>query len=75
MTTRWVRDVQRLLADEAASYGGRVRVEYTGSNHLRAIISVGASEIPIVCSLTPSSWSSGRKIRANARRALRNLAT
>jgi hypothetical protein len=73
MTDRRIRDLRRLLAIEAAPYGARVRIEKTAGSHLRGIFSVGAREVFIITAFSASDWRFARKVRADARRVLRNL--
>jgi hypothetical protein len=73
MTDRRIRDLRRLLTDEAAPYGARVRIEKTNGSHLKSTFSVGEREAYMVSAYTPSDWRASRKVRADARRILRNL--
>jgi hypothetical protein len=73
MTDRRIRDLHRLLADEAAPYGAKVRIEHTDGGHLRGVFSVGTREAYIITASSPSCWRSSRKVRLTARRILRNL--
>jgi hypothetical protein len=76
MTSRRIRDFRQFLVDEAAPFGATVRrIEVTHGGHLRGVISAGGHEVSIIASLSPSCWRAGRKVRANARRALRSLPT
>jgi hypothetical protein len=70
---RRLRDLQRLLADEAAPYAARVRIEKTNGSHVKSTFSIGVRKAFIVSAYTPSDWRFARKVRADARRVLRNL--
>jgi hypothetical protein len=75
MTARRLRDLRRLLEAEAEAYSAAVRIEHTGSTHVKAVFNVAGRQTFIITGLTPSDWRHGRKVRADARRALRNLTT
>jgi hypothetical protein len=70
---RRLRDLRRLLTAEAAPFGAKVRIERTNGSHIRGIFRVGAREASIVTAFTPGDWRFDRKVRADARRVLRNL--
>jgi hypothetical protein len=73
VTDRRLRDLLRLLTAEAAPFGARVRIEKTAGSHIKSTFSVGAREGFIVSAFTPGDWRYARKVRADARRVLRNL--
>ena len=73
MTARRIRDLRRLLQAEAQVYGAHVRIEHTGSTHLRAVFSHGDGQVFILAAATPSDWREHRHLRARARRALRSI--
>jgi hypothetical protein len=75
MTDRRLRDLHRLLTDEAARHGAEVKIEFTGGSHLKSTFSVGAREAFIITAFTASDWRFQRKVRSDARRVLRNLTT
>ena len=70
---RRTRDLYRLLAVEAEPYGAKVQIERTNGGHLKGIFSIGEHEVFIIASFS-SSTRCDRYVRADARRALRNLA-
>jgi hypothetical protein len=73
MTSRRIRDLRRLIEAEAQVYDARFRIMQTGRDHLRIVFSQGANHAFIITASTPSDWRYCRKVRADARRALRNL--
>jgi hypothetical protein len=73
--TRRYRDLLRLLQTEAESYSASVVIERTNGGHMRSTFSVGARTAFIIVSNSPSDWRVHRKVRADARRALRTLTT
>jgi hypothetical protein len=74
MTSRRIRDLYRLLVDEAAPYGAAVRIKQTNGGHLRSIFSVGAREMFIITPLSPGNTRRfDRNVRTVARRVLSNL--
>jgi hypothetical protein len=73
MTDHRIRDLRRLLETEAERYGAAVRVEHTNGGHLKGIFSLGEQKVFIIASFSPSTWRCDRHVRADARRALRNL--
>ena len=73
MTDHRIRDLRRLLESEAELFGATVRVEHTNGGHLKGIFSLGEHEVFIIASFS-SSTRCDRYVRADARRALRNLA-
>jgi hypothetical protein len=75
MTDRRIRDLYRLLEAEAEPYGASVKIEPTAGGHLRGVFSIGACQVFIITSLSPSTWRVHRHVRADARRALRSLTT
>ena len=72
MTDHRIRDLRRLLESEAERFGATVRVEHTNGGHLKGIFSLGEHEVFIIASFSSSSRCD-RYVRADARRALRNL--
>jgi hypothetical protein len=73
MTNRRIRDLHRLLTNEAKPYGATVRIEHTNGGHLKGIFKVGERKAYIITAFTPSCWRFGHHVRAEARRILRNL--
>jgi hypothetical protein len=69
------RDLLRLLQTEASVYGAAVWIEPTNGGHLRAVFSLGANRVFTIISRSPSVRRSHLHVRADARRALRNLTT
>jgi hypothetical protein len=74
VTGRRLRDLRRLLQAEAEPHGAVGRIERTGGSHLKATFDVAGRQTFIITSWSPSTWRFGCYVRAEARRALRELA-
>lgn len=74
MADRRIRDLRRLLESLAEPYRAAVVVEHTRGNHLRGTFTMGAQQAFIITGFSPSDWRVARKVKAAARRTLRELA-
>ena len=74
MVSRRIRDLSRLLEGLAEPYGATVLVEQTNGGHLRGVFTLGARQVFIITGFSPSDWRVNRKVKATARRTLRELA-
>jgi hypothetical protein len=76
MTDRRIRDLCRLLETEAEHFGASVTVEITNGGHVRNTFRIGTRQAFVITGFSPhSAWRTHRQVRAEARRALRNLTT
>ena len=74
MTDRRIRDLRRLLEAEAEGFGATVTIEITNGSHLKHTFRVGNQRVFTISALSPhNTWRTHRQVRAEARRALRNL--
>jgi hypothetical protein len=74
MADRRIRDLRRLLETIAEPYGASVLIEQTHGGHLRGTFTMGAQQAFIITGSSPSDWRVARKVKAAARRTLRELA-
>jgi len=72
MTDRRIRDLRRLLETEAERYGASVIVDLTNGSHVRGTFRIGDRHTFIFTGFSPGNWRVHRKVRSDARRALRN---
>jgi hypothetical protein len=73
MCDRRIRDIKKLLTSLADEFGCTVKIAQTHGGHLRATFNAGAKSVNVFSALTPSDWRNHRNVRADARRALREL--
>jgi hypothetical protein len=73
VTDRRTRDLERRLLAVTEPFGASVAIKHTGSSHLRATLTRGASHVDVYLASTPSDFRAEKNAVADVRRKLREL--